>query len=361
MDTRRIPDIGSNSQGNTSWSPGALVEQKPATRFQPLEPWFRLTTPSEPPATADVVQREAARRARLTSTILLILIGTLLLILPVTVTTTSHVLLPLLCVALVVAIVAVVLNRFGKVVFAGSLIVTAITIAFIISLLTTPGGIGAYNLPTYDLLVISELLAVSLLPPEAVFIVGGINSVFIWLSLVFARRASDLESLFRHSGYSLLIRPIILQIIVAVVTYLWVRGTQQAILRADRAEVVASLQHAIAEQEHTVAQQKRQLDVSIQQIVQTHARIANGDMSARVPLTNDNVLWPVAGSLNNLLARLQRLRQDSYELQKIKEQVSYLTSMVQQAQAEQHPVQFKRTGTALDPLLQELNTHEMYK
>ena len=357
MNIRRIPNIRSDAQERgANWSPGVLVEQKVTTRFQLLEWWYRLSTPGEPPATADVTEREAARRARLTSTILLILIATLLLILPITTTTTSHVLLPLLFVALLVAIGAVMLNHFGRVVLAGSLIVTAITVAFVISLLTTPGGLGAYNLPTFDLLVISELLAVSLLPPEAVFIVGGVNSIFIWLTLIFERRASDLTILFKHSGYSLLIRPIILQIIVAVVTYLWVRGTRQAIVRADRAEVVASLQHAIAEQEHTVAQQKRQLDASIQQIVETHTRVANGDMHARVPLTNENVLWQIAGSLNNLIARLQRLRQDSYELQKIKEQIPYLIAVVRQAQEEHHTIQFTRSGTALDPLLHELNT-----
>ncbi|GAC1360375.1 MAG: hypothetical protein NVS2B12_09140 [Ktedonobacteraceae bacterium] len=41
-----------------------------------------------------------------------------------------------------------------------------------------------------------------------------------------------------------------------------------------------------------------QLDASIQQIVQTYMRIANGDFDARVPLNQDNVLWQVAGSLN---------------------------------------------------------------
>jgi len=302
------------------------------------------------------VEREAARRARLTSTVLLILITTLVLILPVTITTKNHILPPLLLVALLIAAGSVVLNRFGRGVIAGSIIVIAITFAFATSLLTTPGGLGAYNLPTFDLLVISELLAVSLLPPEAVFIVGGVNSIFIWAALTYERRAPDLVLLFQHSGYSLLIRPIIVQIIVAVVTYLWVRSAQQAIVRADRAEVVASLQHAIAEQEHSVAQQKRQLDASIQQIVETHTRVANGDMNARVPLTNESVLWQIAGSLNNLIARLQRLRQDSNELQRIKEQIPYVTASVRQAQEEHRPIQFTRSGTALDPLLIELNS-----
>lgn len=352
----RTPKSPNNEQAELDWSPGTLVEQKSQARFQPLKLWYRFTTPAEPPSNASIEEREAVRRARLTSTILLILIMTLLLISPITITHPNHILPILLLVALLVAGGAVLLNRFGKVVIAGTLIVTTINLAFAISLLTTPGGLAAYNLPTFDLLVISELLAVSLLPAGTVFVVGGINSLFIWGVLTYQHRAPDLAYLFAHSGYSLIIRPIVLQIIVAVVAYLWVRSAMQAIVRADRAEVIASLQHAIAQQEHTVAQQKRQLDLSIQQIVDTHVRVANGDMDARVPLNNDNVLWQVAGSLNNLLARLQRLRQDAYELQQLKEQINYLTAAARQAQATQQPVRFSRSGTALDPLLIELNS-----
>jgi hypothetical protein len=43
----------------------------------------------------------------------------------------------------------------------------------------------------------------------------------------------------------------------------------------------------------------------------------HGDFNARVPLTADNVLWQISGSLNNLLARLQRSRQDAEELKKM--------------------------------------------
>jgi HAMP domain-containing protein len=66
-----------------------------------------------------------------------------------------------------------------------------------------------------------------------------------------------------------------------------------------------------------VAMQKQQLDASIRSIVEVHTRVANGDFDARVPLTQDNVLWQISGSLNNLLARVQRLRQDATKVQKM--------------------------------------------
>ena len=71
----------------------------------------------------------------------------------------------------------------------------------------------------------------------------------------------------------------------------------------------------MALQAEEAAQQKRQLDASIQKIVETHMRVANGDFSARVPLTDDNVLWQISGSLNNLLSRAQRWRQEAAQFE----------------------------------------------
>ncbi len=51
-------------------------------------------------------------------------------------------------------------------------------------------------------------------------------------------------------------------------------------------------------------------------------KVANGDYNARVPLNQGNVLWQVSGSLNNLLSRFQRLRQDAYELATVRSQLS---------------------------------------
>jgi len=52
----------------------------------------------------------------------------------------------------------------------------------------------------------------------------------------------------------------------------------EALVRADRAETVAALEHALLEQ-------KRDLELGIQQILQTHVTIANGNLDARAPLS----------------------------------------------------------------------------
>lgn len=98
---------------------------------------------------------------------------------------------------------------------------------------------------------------------------------------------------------------------MSIVAFLWVRGATQALLRADHAEEIARLEHDMALQAEVVTDQKQRLDASIQRIVETHTRVANGDFSARVPLTDDNILWQISGPLNNLIVRLQRSRQDA--------------------------------------------------
>src|SRR5258708_19848012 len=70
--------------------------------------------------------------------------------------------------------------------------------------------------------------------------------------------------------------------------------------------------------ERANAEQKNQLEAGIQLILQTHVQTANGNFNARAPLTKDHVLWQIAYSLNNLLARLQRLSQADMELRQTK-------------------------------------------
>jgi Tfp pilus assembly protein PilE len=338
--------------------PRVLIEQSGKEKPGLLEPWYRFSAPKEPPADADLAARELFRRGRLTSTVLLIFLLLALLFIPVALKSSTKFLLPLMLVVIAVIAVSIACNRFGKITTAGIILVASVEIAFIISLKTQRGGLSVYNLPTLDMLVLPELLTVSLLPAASIFIVAALNSIFIWLALdtAFIVHAHDLQLMLGQSGYNVLIRPIIIQILVAIVAFLWVRSTQRAIARADRAEVIAQLEHAMAQQEHKTAQEKRQLEASIQQIVQAHTQIANGDYNIRIPLVQGNVLWQIAGSLNNLLARLQRYRQDSQQHQQMLQAIDFVTVEVRRAKAARQLAPVPRTGTPLDALLLEMNT-----
>lgn len=368
----RPPAPPSNKPRDREWSQKYMGSEETKVRSGPLEWWYRLTAPATPPLSATLAQRELARRGRLASTILFFLIIVLLLVLPIGIFGPNHAILPIISIILALVLISIVLNRRGKSNIAGLILSCSINLALVAVIISNPTGLAASILGLFDLLVFSELFVASLLPVNWVFLSAALNIAFIIFDLTTQRRAPNFVPIINADFYPILVRPIILHVIVTVVLWLWVRSATQAIARADRAEVIATLEHAIAEQEHVVAQQKRQLDVSIQQIVETHRRVANGDFNARVPLTSENILWQIAGSLNNLLSRLQRLRrfeqemqnvlpqlqrlrQESQELYRTKEEIGQLAAAVRKARVERSSAQLSRTGTFLDTLVVELN------
>lgn len=88
-------------------------------------------------------------------------------------------------------------------------------------------------------------------------------------------------------------------------------------------------------------------------IAQVHARIANGDLSARVPLNSDNVLWQVAVPLNNLLNRLQTTKEKADQFDRMNHVLQQITQRLQVSRRTGEPVTLSPTGTPLDYVLQE--------
>lgn len=318
-----------------------------------LEWWFYFTAPPEASANASLTRRELTRRGRISSVILLGVLLFLLAALPVG--GTSHSLLYIFLPSLVISCVVFYLNRKGRLTLAGIILITGFEAGYLSGLLITPGGLGVNDLPRFDLLIEIVLLAASFLPPRVVFLVAAGNSLFTWLALAFMPHTRELEVLLKTSAYAVIETPIALQLLVAFVAFVWVSSANRAIERADRAEEVAELQRSIAEQGMMIAEQKRQLEASIQRIIDTHIRVANGDFSARVPLKQENVLWEIAGSLNNLLSRFQRLNQSEKELQQTQEKVKELVEHLRIAKSTQRPMYPHRSGTPVDPIIIELH------
>jgi HAMP domain-containing protein len=283
--------------------------------------WYRIASPSVPGETATFQERERFRRGRTGSQILPALYLLLIVSVLAGFVGTNASLPVIVVIGLIALVIATFLNRMGMVNMAGFIVVVTFIGYPIANILTTPGGLGMLVLPEYGLLVLPLVCAVSFLPPWWVFIVAVVNTIFTLLSLspsINQAQTAELATLLTTS-FAGVVTPIILsQLIVAVVAFLWVRSTVEALMRADRAEELAKLEHDLALQAEIAAQQKQGLELSIQQIVETHRRVANGDYNARVPITSDNVLWPIAGSLNNLLSRVQRWRQDAAEVQQMK-------------------------------------------
>src|SRR5215813_6625039 len=125
--------------------------------------------------------------------------------------------------------------------------------------------------------------------------------------------------------------------------------------RAGTAEEINKLTMEVATQRQVIEEEKQQLEEGIEQIISVHMQVANGNLSARVPLDQRNVLWTLAGSLNNLIARLQRWRQDALRSQQTEQALQQLLSNIQMARRQGKSLQPYATGTSLDALIQEIS------
>ena len=286
--------------------------------------WYPIASPRELEDTASLRERELFRRGRTGSQILLALYLFLIISIPTGFFGANFAVIWITAVGFFALIIATLLNRMGNVNLAGFIVVITFMANPIADIVTTPGGLNMMSLPLFGLLILPLLCAVSFLPPWWVFVIAAINSLFSFAALLpntlpmLPPQTAELNAMLTVN-FAGIVTPIILsQLIVSVVAYLWVHSTTQALVRADRAEELAKLEHDLALQAEAAAQQKRLLETSIQQIVEVHRRISNGDYNARVPLTQDNVLWEISGSLNNLLARVQGWRQDSAQLRQMR-------------------------------------------
>jgi hypothetical protein len=253
--------------------------------------------------------------------------------------------------------IGVFLNRMGKTLAAGILVVAVIEggmFSYILSSGLTGPGLSPFGLLEFVVLVQPVLIAVSLFPPKVALSLGGINCAFMIAALYFLPKDPVLMQYMHASGFIAYFIPIINQIFVTLVSILWANSAWQEMRRADRAEEVNRLTEALAAQQQVALREKQQLEESIQHIVAVHAQVANGDFSARVPLDQKNILWSIAGSLNTFLARLQRWRQEALQGQRTEWAIQLVLHDIQQAKRVGTAFPARKTGTALDPLIAEI-------
>lgn len=312
----------------------------------PLGWWFRFSTPDE--ATIDMTH-DIIPRSRLASILIFITLVASIAFIPAALTSDDLHVVPPVIGLFAAGCIAIPLNKRGKVTLVGILIVGAIDAALAYSLLSYPHFTLTQNaIPIYDLFVLSDIIAISLLPGKSIFFISFCHSVFMLADVALQPHTPDLQELLVSTGYSLMIRPLTIQIVVAVITYLWVRSTLQALKRADQAEKIAQLEHAIA-------LRQQELDDGIQQILATLVEAANGNAYVRAPLSQQHALWQVGVGLNTLLARLQRSYQTEHELQQVKIEIHRLLVQVREIKGQQRQLWLQAGGTELDHLLSELH------
>ncbi|GHO48399.1 hypothetical protein [Ktedonospora formicarum] len=213
-------------------------------------------------------------------------------------------------------------------------------------------------LPLYSVFTIAIILAGALMPPISSLIVGVLCCIIIALLSMFVPHTAAYQQMLDDGLFTVtLIVPITLQLIVGAMTFAIMRNMINTIRRADRAEEIVSLQQELAQHVRTQMQQKQQLEEGFQKIAETHARISNGDLTVRVNLSEGHMLWHVAGSLNNLLNRMQRMKSDSDMLVATRQAAYQVSNVLHQAvsMGRLSDVRLPTTGTPLDSVIIELN------
>lgn len=339
-----------------TWSPSEVITtEAPDLQERLLGWWYALTAVPEAPINASFAKREAVRRIRLFSTVNFFFIVVLLIFLPACPMLANPYVTALDASLIVVTVIALFINRMGMPFLAGVIVVIAAEIT-LTAVITTTLPFDEMSLQLYDLYLIIDLLAVSLIPPQSIFFLALINSVFIYFDLMYQPHIAILQHDLITQFIPIVVRPIGLQIIIAGVAYIWVRSATRAITRADRAEMVAALEHTIAEERSFSEQAKTQLEENIQQLVAMHAEAMNGQMIAKIPYPQEaRILWPLIGVINSLWVRLQRAHQTEQELRQLKQVIaSYAGLLHQGSLTPQKPVPIYRTKTELDALILEI-------
>ncbi len=312
--------------------------------------WFyRLAAPRITSERPTLGERELLRRGRLAALLIIAILILGIINLPIAATNPSLTELYGDIAGIVGCVIALALNRSGYVAPASLLLALLLAGGFAGIILTAPGGVSVPNLLLMPLLTLDELIAVSLLPSWTVFLFALLNSAFVLVVILEWPTDATIHMLLNESGAAGLIisPPITLYLIVAFVTFLWVRGATSALIARDRAEEFAALEHAVAEQ-------RRNLEVGIRQIHDTLVRVANGDYSARAPIAQDSILWQLGASLNTMIARQQKIGDAQYQIQRAQAEVARLVEAIAQARAGRPPLWPAEMGTIIDPLIRAL-------
>ncbi len=320
--------------------------------------WYAIAAAPEVSEDAPLHERTFMRRSRFTSIILLIEIVYHILYLYIVVfVVNTPAAIPPISVTIVCFVIGIALNRLGKLRTANVIAFVAIELSMCLYFITQSFGTGGFSLNNFavlSILVSPDIIAVSLFPIWVALSLGTLNCLFVIVLLTFFPKAPDLAQSLATIGPIDYYQTVSVQAVAILVSLFWVSNTIGEMTRANQAEEVNKLTQSLAVQQQTALQEKQQLEESIQQIVSVHVQVANGNLNARVSFDQRNVLWSIAGSLNNLLARLQRWRQEAQQLQYVERSIQQTLQDIRQAKAQGTPLTYRRTGTILDPLLAEV-------
>ena len=283
-------------------------QQEQKARTQPrVNRWLRWTSAGWDQPQETIEQRERVRRSRLTSWIILAMLLCLAAFIPATFSDRASAI--TVVVATICMLIAIVLNRKGFVTVVGAFLVVLI-IAAVMSVIvgSTDGKIHLVYLPAFDILVVAVILGASILPRIAAFIIAAANVILIYADLLLQPWSPDLHQAIAQYGMPVIAgRPVAIQIVAAIIAFLWTRGMDQAIRRADRAEELRALEQRFKESE---AEYARLIEEFIRNMITAVGALANGQ-EGMVLLPPDHPLQQQAVFVNTQLKQFYKLKQSN--------------------------------------------------
>jgi len=272
--------------------------------------WLRLTSAGWDKPQETIEQREIARRSRLASWILLGILVVLVIFIPASLTTAVAAL--SVVGAFIGVLIIILFNRKGHITIAGTLLVIVISAATMSVLVGSPDGqIHLIDLPAYDFLVLPVVLGASILPRSSAFIIAFVNIGVIYTDFLLQSKAQDLlNAIDTYHSFALgtLVltgRPVAILVMTTVITYLWVRGMDQAVQRADREEELRTVEQQFSEAE---GRRTEQVEEFVQETINALNALANGQEGIML-LSSDHPWQPQAIFINQQLKQFFKLKQ----------------------------------------------------
>lgn len=320
--------------------------------------WYRLTTPANPSVDASLDAREIVRRARVNSVVILMLLIFNVPSFFAAIYGSNKGRIPELIILSVVDIIALFFNRRGSVNVVGALIWISFSASIMTDIVTTPGGLSLTVISLFMLLILPQTIAAVMLPPVFVFVSALCNVLFCTLVVNFMPHPASMNALMPIAYANGIFLPITVLGITAVISFLAQNSLGHALRDRDRAQEIIRLERNLSTQADEMLKRKEQLEQGIAVIIETQTQVANGNLNAQVPLTHDHVLWSVASTLNNLIARLRRYHTVERELEVTKQSANMLINTIHAYKVGQRTNQYTRTGTVIDPIAVEIFSQE---
>jgi hypothetical protein len=315
--------------------------------------WLRLTSWGwEQPYFGTLAQRERSRRSRLASWLILGLLVGVAILSPLALQDARA--RATLAVWVMGLLGAAALNRRGWVTLTGVVLVVLFSGGLLFANLASPIGLTMGELPNFDAYVIPVVLAATLLPRVSTFLVAAGNSLLIIGNYLLQphnpniAQDAQLYSSAAVQTVSFLVRPIAIQLVLAVVAYLWVRGAEEAIRRADRAEELALLEQREVDRARQEAERAVAIEEGVRYLHQMLRVWTRGDAQQTLPRLPGTALEQFGGDLNAFVRRYSAALRAEFQVRRLEGEIARVTTALE-GWMQGRPVVWPRPiGTPLD-------------